>query len=59
MRDDSDQFMQVIGAFARYNSRPRLTQAQIEAERAEQHRNNPKHIKALARRRKRKRGGPK
>lgn len=54
-----DQFDAVFRAFAHYYSRPRKTPEQIEAERREAHRNDPKHKKALAKRRKRKRGGPK
>lgn len=57
--NDSDPFMRVIEAFAHYNRRPRYTPEQQEAMRAEAHRKDPKHVKALARRRKRKNGGPK
>ena len=59
MLSDDDEFMRVISAFARYSSRPRLSPEQVEAQRREAHRNDPRHQKALARRRKRKRGGPK
>jgi hypothetical protein len=53
------EFNRVFEALAHYNrSRPK-TPEQIEAERAEAHRNDPRHKKALERRRKRKRGGPK
>lgn len=54
-----EQFDRVFAAFASYNRRPRKTPEQVEAERREAHRNDPKHRKALERRRKRKRGGPK
>lgn len=53
------QFEAVLAAYARHNHRPRLTPEQIEAEKREAHRNDPRHRKALARRKKRKRGGPK
>lgn len=54
------QFEAVLGAFARYHSRPPMPTAEqmIEFKKA-QKRANPLHVKALARRRKRKRGGPK
>lgn len=54
-----DPFMDVIGAVASYNRRPRYTREQLEAMRAEAHKKDPRHIAALKRRRKRKRGGPK
>ena len=53
------EFDRVFEALARYNRRPRLTPEQQKALDAERHRNDPKHKKALERRRKRKRGGPK
>jgi hypothetical protein len=53
------EFDRVFEALAHYNRRPRKTAEQIEAERREAHRNDPRHQKALERRRKRKRGGPK
>lgn len=53
------EFDRVISAFARYNRRPQKTPEQIEAERIAAHKRDPKHIKAMERRKKRKRGGPK
>lgn len=58
MSRDSD-FNAVIAAVARMSGRPKMTaEQQAEIERRN-HRNDPRHIKALAKRRKRKRGGPK
>lgn len=54
-----DEFNRVFDALAHYNRRPRKTREQIEAEAREAHKNDPRHKKALERRRKRKRGGPK
>lgn len=54
-----DQFNAAIRAFASfYNRRPKLTPEQIEGQRIAAHKKDPKHIKALAKRRKAKRGGP-
>ena len=54
------QFDAVIAAVANYNRRrPPLTLEQRKALEREAKRDNPLHQKALARRRKRKRGGPK
>ena len=58
MTSQDEQFEAVLRAFARYSSRPQLTPEQIEAQSREAHRNDPKHKKALERRRKAKRGGP-
>lgn len=54
-----EQFDRVIEAFARHNRRPQITPEERKRIELEAHRNNPKHIAALKRRRKRKRGGPK
>lgn len=56
-----DEFDAVFRALAHYNAAAhlRLTPEQRKAQEAEWHRNDPKHKKALERRRKRKRGGPK
>ena len=54
------QFNQVIAAVASFNSRPLpLTPEQERAQREASRKKNPLHIKAVAKRRKRKRGGPK
>lgn len=54
------QFEAVLGAYARHHSRPAPpTAEQLIAFKKAQKRNNPLHVKAVARRRKRKRGGPK
>lgn len=60
MNSQDREFDRVIAAFAHYNAHRarRKTPEQIEAERLEAHRNNPLHKKALAKRRKAKRGGP-
>lgn len=58
MSRDSE-FDAVIAAVARMSGRPKMTREQQEAIERENHRKDPKHIKALAKRRKRKRGGPK
>ena len=58
MSPSDAQFDAVIRAFAHHNSRPAKTPEQVEAERREAHRNDPKHKRALAKRRKAKRGGP-
>lgn len=57
---DAD-FEAVLHAFANYNRRKAMEKLpeQIERERREAKRRDPKHMKALERRRKRKRGGPK
>jgi hypothetical protein len=52
------QFARALAAVADFNARPPKTREQIDAERREAHRRDPKHIKALAKRRKAKRGGP-
>lgn len=57
--NQDQQFDAVIAAVANYSRRPQKTPEQLERERREAHRADPKHIKALARRRKRKNGGPK
>ena len=60
MNVTTDQFDEVISAFARYNQRPKpLTYEQVKAVEKAARKNNPLHQKALERRRKRKRGGPK
>lgn len=60
MNGTDAQFDRVIEAFANYNrTRERRTPEQIEADRIAAHKRNPKHVAALARRRKRKRGGHK
>lgn len=54
------QFESVLDAYARHHSRPAPpTKEQMAAFKKAQKRNNPLHVKAVARRRKRKRGGPK
>jgi hypothetical protein len=53
-----DDFEAVFGAVARYG-RKTWTDKERAAIQAQAHRNNPKHKAAVARRRKRKRGGPK
>lgn len=54
------QFESVLGAYARHHSRPMPpTAEQMIAFKKAQKRANPLHAKAVARRRKRKRGGPK
>lgn len=54
------QFEAVLGAYARHHSRPTPpTAEQMIAFKKAQKRANPLHVKAVARRRKRKRGGPK
>lgn len=53
-----DPFEAVFRAVANFNRRPILTPEQRKAAEAKAHRENPKHIKALAKRRKAKRGGP-
>lgn len=59
-RSRDEQFMDVLGAFANYNRRPPVpTMDELRAIRAQEHKNDPRHKKALAKRRKRKRGGPK
>lgn len=58
-RSSDQQFEDVLGAYSRYTQRPRLTEGQMIALRKAQKRSNPLHVKAVARRRKRKRGGPK
>ena len=58
-RSSDQQFEDVLGAYSRYSQRPRLTEEQLIALRKAQKRANPLHVKAVARRRKRKRGGPK
>ncbi|SDH42026.1 hypothetical protein [Microbacterium sp. 77mftsu3.1] len=53
------EFDRVIAAVASYNRRPRpLTPEEEERKRREAKRNDPRHMKALAKRRKAKRGGP-
>lgn len=52
------QFDATIAAFARYSARPRISEEEQKRRDAERHRNDPKHVKALAKRRKAKRGGP-
>lgn len=52
------QFNAVISAVARYNARPQISEAEQKRREAEAHRKDPKHVKALAKRRKAKRGGP-
>lgn len=57
-----EQFEAVFAAYARQSALQRQRQKspeQIERERREAKRNDPRHMKALAKRRKRKRGGPK
>lgn len=55
-----DEFERVFNALARYNRRPKpLTREERLAAEKEARKKNPKHIKALERRKKRKRGGPK
>ncbi|AWY05669.1 hypothetical protein SEA_OLINDD_99 [Microbacterium phage OlinDD] len=54
------QFEAVLGAYARSHQRPAPpTAEQLVALKKAQKRANPLHVKAVARRRKRKRGGPK
>lgn len=54
------QFESVLSAFARSHHRPPPpTKEQLAAIKKIQKRSNPLHVKAVARRRKRKRGGPK
>lgn len=54
------QFDQVIAAVASYNRQPKpLTPEQAREQREAHRKQNPLHIKAVAKRRKRKRGGPK
>lgn len=59
-RSTDQQFEDVLGAFARHHSRPKppTPEQMAELKRAAK-RNDPRHMKALAKRRKRKRGGPK
>lgn len=59
-RSSDKQFEDVLGAFARSHRRIQPpTPEQLAAFKREAKRNDPRHIKALAKRRKRKRGGPK
>lgn len=59
-RSTDEQFEDVLGAFARHHSRPKPpTPEQMARLKREVKRNDPRHMKALAKRRKRKRGGPK
>lgn len=53
------EFDRVISAVASYNRRPRISPEEAERLKKEAHKKDPKHIKALERRKKRKRGGPK
>lgn len=52
------QFNAAIASVARHNARPRISEEEQKRREAERHRNDPKHVKALAKRRKAKRGGP-
>lgn len=54
----NDQFDAVFRAVANFNRRPILTPEQEKAAKAKAHREDPRHQKALAKRRKAKRGGP-
>ena len=59
MNQDAE-FDAVMRAVANFNRRrPRLSEEQRKAIELESHKKDPRHIKALKRRRKRKRGGPK
>jgi hypothetical protein len=58
-RSSDQQFEDVLGAYARYNQRPNLSLEQVQAQQRAAKRANPLHVKAVARRRKRKKGGPK
>lgn len=59
-RSTDQQFEDVLGAFTQYNNRPSMpTYEEVQAARHAARMQNPLHIKAVARRRKRKRGGPK
>lgn len=59
-RSSDQQFDDVIAAVASYNRRrPVPTVEQLREMQKQAKRDNPLHQKALARRRKRKRGGPK
>lgn len=60
MRDPLDPGP-IFEAFARgfLNNRPQLSPEAAKAAREKAHREDPRHKKALAKRRKRKRGGPK
>ena len=59
-RSSEEQFMDVIGAYARHHQRPKPpTPEQVARIKRLAKKNNPLHVKALAKRRKRKRGGPK
>lgn len=54
------QFENVLAAYGRYHSRPAPpTAEQLIAFKKAQKKANPLHVKAVARRRKRKKGGPK
>jgi hypothetical protein len=53
------EFDAVIRAAASYSRRPSLSPEERRRIEAENHKNDPKHKAALARRKKRKRGGPK
>lgn len=54
------QFMDTLGAFASAHHRPKPpTPEQLAAFKRAAKKKDPRHIKALAKRRKRKRGGPK
>lgn len=64
MRDDSDQFMRVLSAYANYQTSTRARGRQVEPDvrkqKPEAHRMNGRlHEAAVARRKKRKRGGKK
>ena len=57
--NQDQQFDAVIAAVARHNRRVPVDPEWAKKVQAEAHKKDPKHIKALAKRKKRKRGGPK
>lgn len=59
-QNSDQQFENVLAAYGRYHSRPAPpTAEQLIAFKRAQKKANPLHVKAVARRKKRKRGGPK